>query len=117
MREAKIEMEDKKLAALGNKKELLPLISLGFKLFDCKNLEEAEDLIKNLSAQGYEMVIIAENIAQTNQKLFLKIIKSFPLAILVLPQPASPAHQGGHKTRSNFAKNMVKKIIKEAVGF
>ena len=108
MKRAKIDMEDKKLAALGNKKELLPLISLGFRLFDCKNLEEAEGLIKNLSAQGYEMVIIAENIAQMNQKLFLKIIKSFPLAVLVLPQ---------HKTRSNFAKNTVKKIIKEAVGF
>lgn len=97
-----------KLAALGNKKELLPLKSLGFALFDCKNLQEAEALIKNLSIQGCELVIIAENIVDGNQKSFLKIVKSFPLAVLVLPQ---------YKIRRNFAKNTVKKIIKEAVGF
>jgi len=116
---SKQEKLDSKLAALGNKKELLPLKSLGFALFDCKNLQEAEALIKNLSSQGCELVIIAEDIVEGNQKLFLEIIKNFPLAVLVLPQPASlgQARQGGYNIRKNFAKDTVKKIIKEAVGF
>ncbi len=97
-----------KLAALGDKKELLPLKSLGFSLFDCKSLQEAEDLIEDLSAQGYGLVIIAEDIVYGNQGAFLKIIKRFPPAVLVLPQ---------NKTRKNFAKDTVKKIMKEAVGF
>ncbi len=127
---SKQEKFDSKLAALGNKKELLPLKSLGFALFDCKNLQEAKDLIKNLNSKGCELVIIAEDIVEGNQTSFLEIIKNFPLAVLVLPQLASlgQAHQGGYKVRQpsaiafgvgrkNFAKNTVKKIIKEAVGF
>jgi vacuolar-type H+-ATPase subunit F/Vma7 len=101
-------MDNKKMAALGSKRELLPLKSLGFALFDCKNLEEAEALIEKLSAQKYELVVISENIVEGNQNLFLKMVKSFPPAILVLPQ---------YKIRRNFAKNIVKEIIKEAVGF
>jgi len=97
-----------RLAALGNKKELLPLKSLGFVIFGCKNLQEAEDLIEDLSARGFRLIIIAEDIVDGNQEAFLKIIKRFPPAILVLPQ---------YKIKRNFAKNTVKKIIKEAVGF
>ncbi|MDD5454266.1 MAG: hypothetical protein PHW62_02045 [Candidatus Ratteibacteria bacterium] len=97
-----------KLAALGNKKELLPLKSLGFALFDCKNLHEAEDLLEDLSGRGFGFVVVSEDIVEGSQKSFLKFVKKFPLAVLVLPQ---------YKIKRNFAKNTVKKIIKEAVGF
>jgi hypothetical protein len=97
-----------RLAALGNKKELLPLKSLGFALFDCENLKEAEELLEDLSRQDFGIAIIAENVVEGDQSAFLKIVKRFPLAILVLPK---------HKIRNNFAKSTVKRIIKEAVGF
>ena len=37
---------DKKFAALGNRKELLPLKSLGFDIYDCMDFEKAKALIE-----------------------------------------------------------------------
>ena len=100
-------MDDKKLAALGNVKELLTLKSLGFSLVNCQSFKEAEEIISQLSSKKYELVIVAENILEGHQSAFLDLIKRFDLAILVLPQ---------HNLPKNIAKEMIKKIKKEAVG-
>ena len=100
-------MSEGKFAALGNRKELLPLKSLGFNILDCKDFREVQPLIEKLSSEGYDLVIIAENIVEGNQSSFFKIIRDFPLNILVLPE---------YKIRKNFAKEIVKKVIREAVG-
>ena len=99
---------DKKFAALGNRKELLPLKSLGFDIYDCMNFEEAKTAIDKLNSEGYDLIIVTENIVEIDQASFLDIIRSSPSAILILPK---------YKVRKNLAKDMVKKAIREAVGF
>ena len=101
-------MDDKKFAALGNTKELLPLKSLGFNIFGCKDFKEASEWIEKLNSEKYDLVIVSENVLEGKQADFLDIIRDFPLAILVLPQ---------YEIRRNIAKELVKRIIKEAVGF
>ena len=101
-------MIDKRFAALGNTKELLPLKSLGFNIFDCGDFKDAENRIEKLKNEGCKLIVITEDIVENKQDSFLQILKNLPLTILVLPK---------YKTRKNFAKNLVKKIIKEAVGF
>ena len=100
-------MGRKKFAALGNRKELLPLKSLGFDIYDCTDFREARAMIEKLNTEGYDLIIITENIVEGNQTAFLDIIREFPSAVLILPE---------YKARRNFAKEIVKKAIKEAVG-
>lgn len=98
---------DKKFAALGNRKELLPLKSLGFDIYDCMDFEEAKVMIDKLNSEGYNLIIVTENIIEGNQTSFSDIIRSSRSTILILPE---------YKMRRNLAKEIVKKAIREAVG-
>ena len=99
---------DSKFAALGNGKELLPLKSLGFDIYECSDFKQAEDIINKLSSHEYEMVIVSEKIVEGNQDAFLALIKSIPLNILVLPE---------YGQRKGIAKDIIKRVTREAVGF
>lgn len=101
-------MSEKKLAALGNRKELLPLKSLGFNIYDCKDFKEAREMIDKLNSKEYDLVIVTENIVEDNQTSFLDIIRSLPLTVLVLPE---------YKVKRNLLGDIVKKVMREAVGF
>ena len=99
---------DKKFAALGNRKELLPLKSLGFDIYDCRDFGEAKAMIDKLNSEGYNLIIVTENIVEGSQTSLPDIIRSSPSTILILPE---------YKMRRNLAKEIVKKAIREAVGF
>lgn len=99
---------DKKFAALGNRKELLPLKALGFDIYDCMDFEEAKTVIDKLNSQGYNLIIVTENIIESDQAYFSDIIRSSQSTILILPE---------YKMRRNLAREIVKKAIREAVGF
>ncbi len=99
---------DKKFAALGNRKELLPLKSLGFDIYDCMDFEEAKAMIDKLNSEGYNLIIVTENIVESDHASFSDIIRSSQSTILILPE---------YKMRRNLAKEIVKKAIREAVGF
>jgi vacuolar-type H+-ATPase subunit F/Vma7 len=98
---------DKKFAALGDRKELLPLKSLGFDIYDCMDFEEAKALIDKLNSEAYNLVIVTENIVEGNQAPLLDIIRGLSLTVLVLPE---------YKVKRNLAKEIVKKAMREAVG-
>ncbi len=100
-------MSGKKFAALGNRKELLPLKSLGFDIYDCMDFGEAKTMIDKLNSEGYNLIIVTENIVEGNQATFSDIIRNSPSTVLILPE---------YKVRKNLAKEIVKKAIREAVG-
>lgn len=100
-------MNPKRLAALGRKDELLPLKSLGFTLYECRNLEEAVSIMNELRREGCDLVIITENIIEANQNKFLECLRNIPVVILVLPQ---------YKIKRNLVKETINRIMKEAIG-
>lgn len=101
-------MSGNKFAALGSRKKLLPLKSAGFDLYECSSFEEASSIINKLNLEGYDLVVINEDILENREDSFLEIIRSLQSTVLVLPE---------YKIRRNFTKGIIDRITKEAVGF
>lgn len=101
-------MNSKKLAALGIREQILPLKSLGFDLYECKNFREAKSVLNKLNSEGCELVIVTENIIEDEERKFLEVLKKLPLTVVVLPE---------YRVKRKIAKEVMKRIIREAVGF
>jgi vacuolar-type H+-ATPase subunit F/Vma7 len=65
-------------------------------------------MIDKLNLEGYSLIIVTESIIEGNQASFAGIIRNSPSNILILPE---------YKIRRNLTKEIVKKTIREAVGF
>lgn len=96
-----------RVGVIGDKDSVLAFRSIGVEVFDATTAEQAQNLIKQLSAQQFAVIFITEELAVLIQDTLAKA-KSKPYPAIV-PIPTSQNSNG-------FGMLGIKKDVEKAVG-
>ncbi len=96
-----------KIAAIGERDLILPFKAVGVDIFPTASAQEASERARRLATEGYNIIMITENIAASIQDAMEKF-QNEPVPSIV-PIPSTIGSEG-------FALGRLREAIKRAVG-
>lgn len=100
-----------KIAVVGDKDSVLAFKAVGVEVFDATTPEQANALIKKLTAERYAVVFIAESLAEQIPETLAKAkLQTYP-AVVPIPTGKQPSGFGMQGVRSDVEKAIGVDII------
>jgi len=96
-----------KIAAVGERDLILPLKAVGVDIFPTGTEEEASSISRRLAREGYNIIMVTENLAASMQDV-MREFQDQPVPSIV-PIPSTIGSGG-------FALSRLREAIKKAVG-
>jgi len=97
-----------KIGIIGDKESVLGFRAVGFGVFEAKNPEIAEEILRKLvNEKNYAIIYITEKLAEKMQNIILEYrVQAIP-AIIVIP---------GKSGSSGYGLKQIKQAVERAVG-
>jgi len=94
-------------AAIGERDLILPLKAVGVDIFPTTSPDEASDTVRRLAREGYNIIMVTENLAASIQD----VMKDYQNEVVpsIVPIPSTLGSEG-------FAMTRLREAIKRAVG-
>lgn len=101
-------MAANKIAVIGGTTDVLGFIAIGFEAYPAENTEEAEKLLKTLTAsEEYAVIFVNDALAKNMEAVMAKYMYSQTPAVIVIP---------GSDGSTGYGLEMVKQSVEKAVG-
>jgi V/A-type H+-transporting ATPase subunit F len=96
-----------KIAVIGDKDSVLAFSAVGADVFDANSADTARELVRELSAKGYAVILITEQLAEIISDTLMRAkAKPFPA---IVPIPSAKGSTG-------FGIAGIKKDVEKAIG-